>query len=132
MAEPKGKKNPKNQKRHAKKVVAPTMTPEQAAALKVALEKAEADRKAEVERLALWGASVEKMSVSQLKGEVRRAIRREHIKVGKGQFEPVAGLSLAFLTVFDAVLGSTKTLFDRNNKPVENTSPFAKLACYVR
>lgn len=136
MAEEKNRKHPKADRRgkahHPKKQTQPALTPEQAAALKAAFEKAEAEQKAEKERLRLWEANVEKLSVPQLRGEIRRGIRREHTKIGKGVYEPVPGLSIAFLTVFDTLLSTTKTLYNRNNQPIENRSPFAALSCYVR
>lgn len=121
MAEPKGKKSP-NQKRHRKAVVQQVLSPEEAAKLKAAIEKAELERKAEAERLANWGKSVETMDQRQLHGEVKRLLRQERTKVGKGVYEPIAGLTVAFATIFDTVLTTTKT----------KENPFGRLSCYVR
>lgn len=132
MAEEKGKKNP-NQKRHMKKpVVKVELTPEQIAAQKAATLKAQAEAKAEAERFDLWQKEVPKMTTAQIKGEVRRLLKREHVKVGKDQYEPLPGLTIAFATVFSTVLDSTKTLYNRDDKPERNRAVLANLSCYVR
>lgn len=111
-----------NQKRHKKAAPPVALTPEQQAELKAAQEKVAAERKAEQERLQKWEASVPKMSLPQLRGEIRRVIRKEHVKVGKDQYEPQAGLTIAFATVFQTVLDST-----------ESTNPGrGKLSAYPR
>jgi hypothetical protein len=95
-----------NQKR--KKVNLPTSTPEQIAANKAAAEKAEAEAKAERERVELYAKSAEKMSHRQLSAELKKTVRREHVKEG-GKRVPVAGLTIAFATILSAMLDNTST-----------------------
>src|SRR5579859_3379318 len=92
-----------DQKRHAKSKKV-ELTPEQQAALQAAAEKTAADKKAEAERVELYGKNLEKMTYHQLHSEVKKTIRREHTKVGKGHYEPLAGLTIAYATIFDAML----------------------------
>lgn len=111
-----------NQKRHQKphkKASAQQLTPEQQAAASAAFEKNVADTKAEAERVHLYGAAVEKMSYRQLRGELRRAIKREY--AGKPP-EPQPGLNILLSTVLLTVLENTQT----------KENPFAKLAAYPR
>ena len=89
-----------------KKVKLPSLTPEQQAAVLAAREKALADAKAERERVELYGKNVEKMSHKQLRGELRRTIKREH--AGRPP-APQAGLTIAFASIFLAVLDNTRT-----------------------
>jgi len=99
----------KKQNRQKKqKPVQPTLTPEQVAAAKAAAEKAAAETKAERERVELYGKSVEKMSHRQLRSELKKTIRREHLKEG-GKRIPVAGLTICFATILSAVLDNTRT-----------------------
>jgi hypothetical protein len=92
------------------------LSPEERAKLRAALEKAEADRKAEVERIQLYGEAVPKMSHRQLRSELVKTIRREHI--GKPP-QPQAGLTIALASVFLTVLDNTKTVgvFDNGKRP---------------
>jgi hypothetical protein len=115
------KRNP-NQKRHQRAPKPVALTPEQQAELKAAQEKAAVEAKAAAERLQNWEKSVEKMSYRQLRAEVTRVIRKERVKVGKDTYEPIAGLTIAFATVFDNVLANTQS----------KENPFAKLSHYVR
>lgn len=131
MAEQKDRKKP-NQARHAKKAVPVVLTAEQAAAQKAAALKAAEEAKAEAERFLVWEKQVPKMSTQQIKGEVRRLLKREHVKVGKDQYEPLAGLTIAFASVFDTILNSTHTLYNRYDKPERNRAALANLSCYVR
>jgi hypothetical protein len=101
-------KNP-NQKRHQKVPMAP-LTPEQQAELKAALAKAEAERKAEEQRIQLFNASVPTMSYRQLRSTLRDLSKR-----------PEAGTAM-WATALSVVLENTKT----------KENPFAKLSCYVR
>jgi len=93
------------QKKH-KKVSLPPLTPEQQAAVLAQIEKTRADAKAERERIELYGKNVEKMSHRQLRGELTRTIKREH--AGRPP-APQAGLTIAFATIFLAVLDNTRT-----------------------
>jgi hypothetical protein len=108
-----------SQKRHQRTAPKVALTPEQEAQLKASAAKAEADRLAEAKRLQDWGKFVEKATIPQLKGEIRRIIRKEHVKVGKDLYEPQAGLTIAFATVFATILDTTK-----------ETNPKAKLSAY--
>ena len=122
MAEPKGKHNP-NQKRHRKPAPVQAMSAEDKAALAAAIAKADAEKKAEAERIATFEARVPHMSHRQLSAEIERTlVRKEHVKIGKGLYEPQPGLTIAFGTVLGIVLAGTKT----------KENPFAKLSCYVR
>lgn len=85
---------------------APILTPEEKAKFVAEQVKAAAEAKAERERIELFGKAVEKMSHRQLRGELRRSIRREY--AGKPP-EPQAGLTIALGTIFLAVLDNTKT-----------------------
>lgn len=111
-------KNTQGKQRH-KKPSTQQLTPEaQAAALALAAKTLE-EQKAEAERVHLYGASLEKMSHRQIRGELRRAIKREH--AGKPP-EPQPGLNILFATVLLTVLENTQT----------KENPFAKLAAYPR
>lgn len=122
MAEQKDRKNP-GQKRHQRKpVMKQVLTPEEQEALKAAIEKAAADKKAEQERIADWEKRVEKMTPNQLRSEVKRIIRHEHVKVGKGIYDPKPGFTIAFATVFDTILETTNS---REN-------PKGRLSAYPR
>ena len=101
-----------NQKRHKKTPIA-VLTPEQIAANKAAREQAEAEAKAEQERIELYGKSVQTMSHRQLRSELKKAIKREHVKeAGRRRPVPVAGLTIAFGSILLAVLDSTRTAPD--------------------
>ena len=110
-----------DQKRHnkRKKVSVPEISPEQKAALVAIREAAAAEAKAEAQRVELYGKSVEKMSHKQLRGELRRAVKREY--AGRPP-QPQPGLTIAFSTVLLTMLENTHT--------PEN--PFAKLSAYPR
>src|SRR5713226_7308713 len=98
-------KNPRlPQKRRPEQKV--SLTPEEQAAVLVAQQKADAEAKVERERVELFGKSVQKMSHRQLRGELRRAIRREY--TGKPP-EPQAGLNICLATIFLVVFDNTKT-----------------------
>jgi hypothetical protein len=101
------------------KAKAPALTPEQIAEAKIAREKVVAEEKAERERVELYGASLPKMSDRQLRGELRRTIKREY--AGKPP-EPQAGLTILYSTVLLTVLENTQT----------KENPFAKLGAYPR
>jgi hypothetical protein len=98
-------KKAKHQNRHVKPKKA-ELTPEQQAEVNAAFAKAEADAKAEAERIHLYGASVQKMSHRNLVSELKGVIRREY--AGRPP-EPQAGLTIAFGTVLLTVLENTKT-----------------------
>ena len=102
-----------------KKAPVQQLTPEQQAEHLAALAKADADAKAEAERVHLYGASLERMSHRQLRGELRRLIKREY--AGK-PLEPQAGLNIALGAILLTVLENTQT----------KENPFAKLAAYPR
>jgi hypothetical protein len=107
-----------NQKRHLNKK-AEAVTPEQQAAALAAAEKAKADAKAERERVELWSKSVDKMSFHQVRGELRRLVKREH--AGKPP-QPQAGLTIAYGTLLGIVMDNTQS----------KENPFAKLSHYLR
>lgn len=121
------KKPHKNPKRHLQKQ-APVLTLEQKAALLAAREKAVADEKAERERVELFGKSVEKMSHRQLRGELKRLIRREYS--GK---PPVAnaGLTIGLGAILLTVLDNTKTVPDKHTRP-DQINPNGHLQSYPR
>jgi hypothetical protein len=110
------------------KLQAPPQTAEERAAALVAREKAVAEAKAERERVELYGKALPKMSHRQLRGELRRTIRREH--AGKPP-QPQAGLTIAWATVLAAVLDNTKTVVDKHTRP-DQINPWGKLAAYPR
>ena len=126
MSDKQKHKNPRirqNQKFQA----APQTAEERAAAL-AAHQKAEAEAKVERERIELFGKSVGKMSHRQLRGELKRLIRREYS--GK---PPVAnaGLTIGLGAVLLAVLDNTKTVPDKHTRP-DQINPFGKLSSYPR
>ena len=84
----------------------PVLTPEEQAKVLAAQQKAAEEAKAERERVELYGKSMPKLSHRQLRGELRRAIRREY--TGKPP-EPQAGMNICLATIFLAVLDNTKT-----------------------
>lgn len=109
----------KSKSRHQKSK-APTLTPEQKAELQAALLKQQVDEKAERERVELFGKSLEKMSDRQIRGELRRLIRRE--RTGDRPPQPQAGLTIALGSILLTMMETTQT--------PEN--PWAKLAAYPR
>lgn len=91
------------------------LTPEEIKVRVEARARRDAEYKAEQERLQLYGAALEKMSDQGLRAELRRAIRRERIKVeGKMAYNP--GLTIAFATVLATVFENTKTPTNPNGK----------------
>lgn len=122
-----------------KKAPAEQLTPEQQAALLVAQQKADAEAKAEQERVFAYGSAVKKMSHRQLVGEFKRLIRREH--AGRPPV-PQPGLNLAYGVVFLTVLENTKTptrVFetDADGKPtrvgrLDQMNQLGRLAHYLR
>lgn len=102
------KHNTKNPRTRQHPKPAPVASPEEMAAALVAKAKAEAEAKAERERLELYFKMLPKLSHNQLRGELRRTVRRESVKEGNKRI-PVAGLTIAFATVLSAVLDNTKT-----------------------
>jgi len=118
-------KNPKlPQKRHPQKKAAP-LTPEEQAKVLAAQQKAAEEAKAERERVELFGKAVQKMSHRQLRGELRRSIRREY--AGKPP-EPQAGLTICLGTIFLAVLDNTKTA--HNGLRSDQINPNGRLHAY--
>jgi hypothetical protein len=116
-------------KKNVKKApAAVVLTAEQQAELRAALEKAAAERKAEQERLELYGKAVPKMSHRQLRGELVRTIKREH--AGKPP-QPQAGLTIAIASILLTVLDNTKTVVDKRTRP-DQINPFGVLASYPR
>src|SRR6266481_7979495 len=99
-------KNPKLPQKHRPEKKAAPLTPEEQAKALVERQKAEAEAKAERERIELYGKSMPKLSHRQLRGELRRAIRREY--TGKPP-EPQAGMNICLATIFLTVLDNTKT-----------------------
>jgi hypothetical protein len=93
-------KKPKLQKK------APALTPEEQAKFLAARQKAAEEREAERQRVELYGKTVGVMSHRQLRGELRRAIRREH--AGKPP-QPQAGLTICLSTILLTILDNTKT-----------------------
>lgn len=126
MSDKKPHKNPKG--KHQFKKLAPVLTPEEKAAIIAAQAKAAEEAKAERERVELYGKSLGKMSHRQLRGELRRTIRREH--AGKPP-EPQAGLTIAWAAVLLAVLDNTHTVVEKRTRP-DQINPFGKLASYPR
>jgi len=105
-----------NQKRHKKAPIA-VLTPEQLEANKAAREQALAEAKAEQERIELYGKSVQTMSHRQLRSELKKTIKREHVKeAGRRRPVPVAGLTIAFGSILLAVLDNTKTVVDKHTR----------------
>lgn len=105
--------------KHKKKHTKVKLTPEQEAELKIAREKAAETAKAEEERLHKYGKRVQDMSHRQLRSELKKVLRGEH--VGRPPV-PQAGLTIAYSTVLLAVLENTQT----------KENPFAKLVAYPR
>lgn len=115
------------QRRHQIQKKAPALTPEQLAAVLVEFQKKVAEAKAERERVELYGKSTKHMSHRQLRGELHRAIRREH--TGKPP-EPQAGLTILLSTILLTVLDNTETGETRLRR--DQINPFGKLAAYPR
>lgn len=107
---------------------APPQTVEERAAALAAHEKAQAEAKAERERVELYGKALPKMSHCQLRGELRRTIKREY--AGKPP-QPQAGLTIAWASVLLAVLDNTKTVVEKHTRP-DQINPWGKLASYPR
>ncbi len=126
MSDKKPHKNPKG--KHQFKKLAPVLTPEEKEKALAAQLKAAEEAKAERERVELYGKSVEKMSHRQLRGELRRTIRREH--AGKPP-EPQAGLTICLASILLTVLDNTKTVVDKHTRR-DQINPFGKLASYPR
>lgn len=109
-----GPRNP----RKSKAPVPVKITPEEAAKIIAARQKANEEAEAERQRVQLYGKSVEKMSHRQLRSEFVKTIRREH--AGR---PPVAipGLTIAIASIMLTVLDNTKTspVFetDKDGKP---------------
>lgn len=120
-------KNPKQYSKRPPQRKAPVTPEEQAAAL-AAREKAAAEEKAERQRVELYGKSVVKMSHRQLRGELRRLVKREY--AGKPP-EPQAGLNILLGSVFLTVLENTKTVTDKCTRP-DQINPFYVLESYPR
>jgi hypothetical protein len=126
MSDKQKHKNPRirqNQKFQA----APQTAEERAAAL-AAHQKAEAEAKAERERIELFGKSVGKMSHRQLRGELKRLIRREY--AGKPP-EPQAGLNICLASIFLTVLENTHTVVEKHTRP-DQINPNGRLHAYPR
>ncbi|VVB50922.1 Uncharacterised protein [uncultured archaeon] len=100
-----------NQKRHQKphKSTSSVPTAEEKAAALAATEKQAAELKAEQERVALYGEAVKHMSHRQLCAELQKTLNRERVKVGKGIYDPIPGLTGLYATVLLNVLNNTKT-----------------------
>lgn len=116
-----------NPKRPPQKKAAP-LTPEEQAAALAAREKAAAEEKAERQRIELYGKSVETMSHRQLRGELRRLIKREY--AGKPP-EPQAGLNILLGSIFLTLLDNTKTVRDKHTRS-DQINPFGVLESYPR
>jgi hypothetical protein len=112
--------------KHPQKKATP-LTAEEQAKILADRAQAEADAKAEAERILLYGASVEKMSHNQLRGELQRAIKREY--AGKPP-EPQPGLTIALSTVLLTVLDNTITA-EKKLRP-DQVNPFGVLSSYPR
>jgi regulator of protease activity HflC (stomatin/prohibitin superfamily) len=110
--------------RKPEKKAAPVLTPEEQAAVLAARVKAEAEAKAERERIELYGKSLPKLSHRQLQGELRRTIKREY--AGKPP-QPQAGLTILYATVLSEVLNNTKTIY--YNRP-DQINPNGRLHPY--
>lgn len=122
---------PKNPKQHSKsplQKMAPTLTLEEQAKVLAEVLAAKAKAIEERQRVELYGKNVEKMSHRQLRGELRRLIRREH--AGKPP-EPQAGLNIALASVFLTVLNNTKTVVDKHTRR-DQINPQGKLESYPR
>ncbi|SRR6266851_1529335 len=119
-------KNPKLPQHRLEKKAVP-LTPEEQAKVLAEMQKAQAEAKAERERIELYSKSVPKLSHRQLRGELRRAIRREY--AGKPP-EPQAGLNICLATILLTVLNNTETGETRLRK--DQINPFGKLAAYPR
>jgi len=89
------------------KKLAPVLTLEEQAAVLAARVKAEAEAKAERERIELYGKSLPKLSHRQLQGELRRTIKREY--AGKPP-QPQAGINILLASILSTVLDNTKTV----------------------
>lgn len=97
-----------SEKRHKKPAV--QLTVEQVAELAAARKKAEDERKAEQERIMLYGKMLPKLSDNQIRGELRR-IRRAEGRPDPETRRPGfhAGLTIAFATVLETVFKNTQT-----------------------
>jgi len=119
---------PVSDKKNFKKSKAAPLTAEEQAQIRADLAKRQAEEKAERERIEVYGKSVPKMSHRQLRGELVRAIKREH--AGRPP-EPIAGLTIAWSTVLLAVLDNTKTVVGKHTRP-DQVNPWGKLDSYPR
>jgi hypothetical protein len=81
------------------------LTPEERATALAAKQKARTDAQAEQERVELYRKSLTNASYRQVRGELRRFIRREN-----------AGRNIAWATVLLAVFENTKTEENRNGR----------------
>jgi len=117
----------KNQKRHLNKK-APVLTPEEQAKVLADKQAAAAEAEKERQRIELYGKAVPKMSHRQLRGELRRLIKREYS--GKPP-QPQAGLNIALGTIFLTVLENTKTVVEKHTRP-DQINPFGVLHTYPR
>jgi hypothetical protein len=105
-------------KKQPQKQAAP-LTQEEFAALQIAKVKAQAEAKAERERVELFARALPKLSHGQLVKELKKAVHREY--AGKPP-QPQAGLSIASGAILLTVLENTNT--------PEN--PFGRLHSYPR
>ena len=114
-----------NDKKNRQKKPQVVLSAEDLVAQQAAREKAQAEQKAERERIDLYGKATNKMSHRQLRSELVKTIRREY--AGKPP-EPQAGLTIAFATILLTVLDNTKTGETRLRDDQKN--PFGKLSAY--
>lgn len=113
------KQSTKNPRSRHQKPVPKALTPEEEAKILADLAKAEEERKAEEQRVLLYGKALTKMSHRQLRGELRRAIKREY--AGRPPV-PQAGQNILLSTILLTVFDNTQT----------KENPFAKLSAYPR
>jgi hypothetical protein len=126
------KKPHKNKDKRQLQKKAPILTPEEQAAQLAAMQKAAEEREAERQRVELYGKNVEKMSHRQLRGELRRTIRREYS--GKPPV-PNAGLTIALGSILLTVLDNTKSvpvLEGGRRLRKDQINPFGVLESYPR
>lgn len=97
------------------KKAAPALTLEQQAQVLADIKKHQEEAEAERQRVELYGKSIETMSHRQLSSELRKTVKREH--AGR-PLEPIAGLTIAWASVLNTVLSSTKTVpvFEQDKK----------------
>lgn len=127
MSDRKPHKNPRLPQKKA-----PVLSPEEQAAQLAAMQKAAEEREAERQRVELFGKSVEKMSHRQLRGELRRTIRREYS--GKPPV-PSAGLTICLASILLTVLDNTKSVpvVDKHRRlRKDQINPFGVLESYPR